>query len=156
MQRNFKIKKRIEFLNLLYGNLGEVFLRHGHMSWIVQDCNSRPLEGILRWSGIQFSLRNPKVITMSETKENKGQWIIRKSLKVCVFFNSYEVKKKKMNEAGKKNYYYYCCCFCYCLLHFEPQSCARQTHVLCNIYIIIFISQWWWLRFRERLTNVIC
>ena len=32
LQRNFKIKKRIEFLNLLYGNLGEVFLRHGHMS----------------------------------------------------------------------------------------------------------------------------
>lgn len=141
MQRNFKIKKRIEFLNLLYGNLGEVFLRHGHMSWIVQDCNSRPLEGILRWSGIQFSLRNPKVITMSETKENKGQWIIRKSLKVCVFFNSYEVKKKKNEWGWEEKLLLLLLLFLLLFTTFwTPIMCQTNSRTLQHIYYYLYFT----------------
>ena len=141
MQRNFKIKKRIEFLNLLYGNLGEVFLRHGHMSWIVQDCNSRPLEGILRWSGIQFSLRNPKVITMSETKGNKGQWIIRKSLKVCVFFNSYKVKKKKNEWGWEEKLLLLLLLFLLLFITFwTPIMCQTNSGTLQHIYYYLYFT----------------
>ena len=66
-------------------------------------------QGILRWSGIQFSLRNPKVIKLSETKENKGQPIIKKPLRV-IFTPK---KSEKMDEPGKNNNYYY-----YYLLYF--------------------------------------